>query len=154
MTIEEAQILAGEVAAYGGIGPQQRWIVAAPFGKTHVRSIDDPTELQVMPLSIARTALADGRLRLLGRQPDHPAVRLQRIKENNKIHDTHMGLYGDNLARMLKLLRDAVAAGEDYAPYAAGEILAMLRAAQYRFDDTQQVRQEVDDLVRRVSGTN
>lgn len=148
MKLEEAQILAGEVASFGGPGPMQRWIVVAPFGKAYALSIDDPAEPHIMPLCVARDALVEGRLKIVGRDEHHPALRLQRAKEKLNVRDTHMGLYGDNLTKMLQLLRDAVARGEDYAAYAAGEIQAMLRGARYRFRNLDAVQDELDAILR------
>lgn len=147
MKLEEAQILAGEVASFGGPGPMQRWIIVAPFGKAYALSIDDPSEPHIMPLCVARDALVEGRLKIVGRDEHHPALRLQRAKEQMNVRDTHMGLYGDNLAKMLQLLRDAVATGKDYAAYAAGEIQAMLQGARYRFRDLDAVQEELQAIL-------
>lgn len=148
MKLEEAQILAGEVASFGGPGPMQRWIIVAPFGKAYALSIDDPAEPHIMPLCVARDALVEGRLKIIGRDERHPALRLQRAKEMLNVRDTHMGLYGDNLAKMLELLREAVASGQDYTAYAAGEIHAMLEGARYRFRDLDAVYAELDAILR------
>lgn len=148
MKLEEAQILAGEVASFGGPGPMQRWIIVAPFGKAYALSIDDPSEPHIMPLCVARDALVEGRLNIVERDEHHPALRLQRAKERLNVRDTHMGLYGDNLAKMLKLLREAVATGQDYAAYAAGEIRAMLEGARYRFRDLHAIHDELDAILR------
>lgn len=147
MKLEEAQILAGEVASFGGPGPMQRWIIVAPFGKAYALSIDDPSEPHIMPLCVARDALVEGRLKIVGRDEHHPALRLQRAKEQMNVRDTHMGLYGDNLAKMLQLLRDALASGKDYAAYAAGEIQAMLRGARYRYRNLDVVQEELQAIL-------
>lgn len=148
MKLKEAQILVGEVASFGGPGPMQRWIIVAPFGKAYALSIDDPSEPHIMPLCVARDALVEGRLQIVGRDENHPALRLQRAKELLNVRDTHMGLYGNNLAQMLQLLRDALAGGKDYAAYAAGEIQAMLRGARYRFRNLDAVQEELDAILR------
>lgn len=150
MLLEEGQILAGEVASFGGPGPLQRWIVVAPFGKRYALSIDDPAEPHIMPLCVARDAVGEGRLTVVGRDDHHPALRLQRAKELLDIRDTHMGLYGDNLAKMLHLLREALANGEDYAPFAAGEIRRMVEGARYRFRNMDAVGEELNAILKDV----
>ena len=143
MRLEEGQIYEGPVAALGAEGPVQRWIIVSPFGKTHGHSIGDPMELHCMPLGIAQRAIEDGRLVLIGTDLTHPTIRLQRIKETLRLEDTHLGLHGDSLERMLVLMEDAARQGDECAPYAAGEVLALM-------SEPRQSPEEIAAVVARV----
>lgn len=143
MRFIEGELYEGEVGSFGGEAPRQRWFVIAPFGKLSIQSIDDPLDLHYMPLSVARDAIASGRLVALGPCKDHPVLALQRAKEARNIVDTHMGRCGDNLERMLALLQDAMASGANYAQYAAGEIFAMLRGVRHTGSDITHTEREV-----------
>lgn len=145
--LEEGQVYQGTIAPLGGDGPRRRWLVVAPFGKMHLHSIDDPTDLHCMPLTTALQGIADGRLKLVGRDLDHPALQLQRTKEQVNIRDTHLSLYGKALNDMLALLEYAVREEQPYAPYAAGEILALINDAIYTAPQVEAVRQHVHEIL-------
>lgn len=125
MDFRPGDIYQGAITAFGHEGPLTHWIVVDPFGRTHFHSIDDPYHLHCMPLAIAEAALLDGRLEWLMYDPEHPVIELQRVKESMEIPDSHLGLKGPFLTRMLVLLENAVASGAPYAPYAAGEIISL-----------------------------
>jgi parvulin-like peptidyl-prolyl isomerase len=81
-------------------------------------------------------------------------VRLQRAKERKGIHDIHLGLSEEALARMLELLAEAVAGGEDYAPNAAAEIDAFIDRGLFDRARQAAVRAQVEALLtgRRPGG--
>jgi len=143
MELKEGQIYEGHVSLSGAEGPMRRWIVVAPFNKTHIHSIDNPIELHCWPTSVIHQGIRTGRLKLLDTDPGHPVVRLQRAKEAFGIKDTHLGLRGESLNKMLGLLGVAVAMGEDYAPYIAGEILALIKSAPHTRARLESVKTQV-----------
>ncbi len=147
--ILEGQIFEGPVSALGGEGPQMRWIVVSPHGRAHAHCLSDPLDLHCMPLGIMRQAIAEGRLSLVETRLDHPVLRLQRAKEELGLEDTHMGLHGHLLRQMLKLLETAAAQGADYAPYLAGEILALFAASRYTDAEAEIVRSRVWSTIGR-----
>ncbi len=151
MDLQEGQIYEGMVSALGGTGPSQHWIIVKPFGKTHAHSIDNPLDLHCMPVAVSHKAIDEGTLRLVETNPDHPVVRLQREKERQHIQDAHLGLHGKDMRKMLDLLEAATAAGEDYAPYAAGEILALLSHSRNTKSEVNDIRERVDVLVNRLN---
>ena len=124
MKLEEGQIYEGNLSISGGDGPFRRWLVVSPFGKTHIHCIDDPLDLHCWPASLVPPALADGRLRYVGSEPDHPGVHVQRLKEALGIRDAHLSIDGRQLERLLDALRTAVSDTAALAPYLAGEILS------------------------------
>jgi hypothetical protein len=124
MQLEEGRIYEGGISLTGGDGPFRRWLVVAPFGKTHIHCIDDPLELRCWPVSLIGSGIKSGRLRYVGNMPDHPALQVQRIKEALDVRDAHLSISEYSLDRLLDALRSAVATGKDYAPYLAGEILS------------------------------
>lgn len=146
MHLVEGQIYAGEIGSFGGEDIYQHWIVIAPFGKTYLQSADEPMNVHFMPIHIAHMAIDSNQFRLIATNPHHPIICLQRAKEARNIRDTHMGCCGDNLNQMLALLNRAVADGADFAPYVAGEILAMLKSARYRFRDTTALEKQVQEI--------
>lgn len=148
LPFEEGMIFEGEVGAFGFPGDLTRWITVAPFDKSELHSISDPYDLHCMPVVIASRAISEGRLTHVATDPYHPIVRLQRVKEFLDVRDTHLGAAGGNIEKMLELLGDAVRFGENYAPYAAGEILAMLKKTPSGFSDTQGVAQRVRALMK------
>lgn len=152
MHLVEGQIYAGEIGSFGGEDSYQHWIVVAPFGKTYLQTTDEPMNVHFMPIHIARIAIDSEQFHLVAANSAHPIVRLQRAKEAHNIRDTHMGCCGDNLNQMLSLLNRAVAEDADFAPYAAGEILAMLKSARYRFRDTTILEQQVRNIFTSVPG--
>lgn len=149
MKLVEGQIYEGPVSAFGGDGPMQRWMVVAPSGKTHCHSISDPLDLHCMPLAIAEQAAAEGRLTLTETDGNHPVIRLQRRKEALGIQDAHLGLRGKNLERMLVLLEQAVSRDEDYASYAAGEVISLL-CRQHSEPEVAMIRARVEEAIARL----
>ena len=125
MQFREGEIYEGGISITGGEGPNRRWIVVAPFGKHYMQSVDAPGDIRCRPLHAAERGLSEGRLVLVGFEPEHPVLLLQRLKEHHQINDTHLGLRGENLRKMLRLLDSAAQVGESYAPYIAGEILSL-----------------------------
>lgn len=124
MELEEGQIYEGNLSISGGDGPFRRWLVVSPFGKTHIHCIDDPLDLHCWPASLVPPAVADGRLRYVGSEPDHPGVRVQRLKEALGVRDAHLSIDGRQLEQLLDALRTTVSDTAALAPYLAGEILA------------------------------
>lgn len=102
-----------------------------------------------MPLAIAEQATTEGRLTLIETDDNHPVIRLQRRKEALGIQDAHLGLRGDNLERMLVLLQQAVSAGEDYAPYAAGEVTSLL-CRRHSEPEVAMIRTRVEEAIARL----
>lgn len=150
MKLEEGQIYRGGVSVSGEAGPEREWIIVAPFGKTHAHSIDNPLELHCLPVAAVLKGVENGMLRLVGEDGDHPVLRLQRAKETQGVRDAHLGLYGARMDKMLALLDDAVKSGRDYAPYAAGEVMALINPAMYRYEDMTRIIQRVHDLVHLI----
>lgn len=148
LPFEEGMIFEGEIGAFGLPSELTRWITVAPFDKSELHSISDPYELHCMPVVIASRAISDGQLTYVATDPCHPVVRLQRVKEFLDVRDTHLGAAGGNIEKMLDLLDEAVRLGENYAPYAAGEILAMLKKTPAGFSDTHGVAQRVSGLMK------
>ena len=124
MELEEGQIYEGNLSISGGDGPFRRWLVVSPFGKTHIHCIDDPLDLHCWPASLVSPALADGRLRYVGSDPDHPGIQVQRLKEALGIRDAHLSIDERQLERLLDALRTTVSDNAALAPYLAGEILS------------------------------
>ena len=147
MEIVEGQVFEGTVTALGGEGPPMRWIVINPHGKMHAHSIADPLDLHCMPLGILQHCVTVGRLKLVGSQADHPVVRLQHAKVAHGLRDTHLGLQGDTLEKMLGLLESAVADRQDFAPFLAGEIFALTSKSQYSPAQMAAIRQRVERAV-------
>lgn len=144
MKFDEGQIYKGTITVSGGDdGPIRDWIVISPFNKTHILSINDPLDLHCWPLYSAEKGLEGGYLDLVATDIQHPAMQLQRLKEKHNINDTHLGLHGERLDKMFKLLEQAVLTVEPYAPYAAGEILAFIERADYSKKETESIRQKV-----------
>lgn len=124
MHLDEGQLYEGTISISGGDGPFRRWIVVSPFGKTHIHSIDEPLEMRCWPAALVESGIESGRLRYVGRDPEHPAVQVQRIKERLDIPDAHLSLSKQCLDRLIGALRDAVEEDSELAPYIAGEILS------------------------------
>lgn len=124
MELEEGQIYEGNLSISGGDGPFRRWLVVSPFGKTHIHCIDDPLDLHCWPASLVPPALVAGRLRYVGKEPAHPAIHVQRLKERLGVHDVHLSINEHQLERLLDALRWAVGEADESAPYLAGEILS------------------------------
>jgi hypothetical protein len=153
LSFEEGHIYEGDVTALGGEGPPQRWIAVAPFGKRALHSIGHPLDLHYMPVCVAADLITTNRLHTAGLDPHHPVVRLQRAKEFFNIRDTHMGIYENNLQEMINLLEEAIHTGEDYAVYAAGEILAMLKSADYQHRPIDDVKSTIRHLIAGIQET-
>jgi len=122
MQLQEGQMLEGAISLSGEEGPWHRWIVVAPFGKTHIHSIDHPEELHCWPIHVARQGIDSGRLKLTGDAPDHPVLQLQREKEARGIDDTHIAPTEAAVESLVALLEEAVGAGAPFIPYLVGEI--------------------------------
>lgn len=134
MELEEGQIYEGTLSISGGDGPFRRWLVVSPFGKTHIHSVDDPLDLHCWPASLVEPGIESGRLSYVGREPDHPAIRVQRLKERLGVRDVHLSIDERQLHRLLDALRAAVADEADYAAYLAGEILSALARSALLLD--------------------
>lgn len=146
MKLQPGDIYEGPITSFGHEGERSRWIVISPFGKTHCHSIDDPFDLHCMPLAIARQAVYDGRLVLVEHAAHHPVMELQREKERLGISDSHLGLRGEQLNRMIKLLRRAAHDNRDYLAYAIGELLSFVKI--HPSDSVrQQVFTEIEHIV-------
>jgi hypothetical protein len=145
--ILEGDVYEGCISALGGTGPLTRWIIVSPHGKRHAHSITDPLELHCMPFGILLQAIDRGELAFVESQPDHPAIRLQRVKEEGRLQDTHLGLRGEVLEGMIALLEKALEEEADYAPYLAGEILALIDRSHY---DEAEINQIVDRVHQRL----
>lgn len=124
MQLEEGQVYEGGISLSGDDGPFRRWLVVAPFGKTHIHSVDDPLDLHCWPVTLVEWGIESGRLSYAGKIPDHPALEVQRIKERLGVRDVHLSISEKSLERLLDALREAVEADADCAPYLAGEILS------------------------------
>lgn len=146
MHFEEGQLYEGAISISGGDGPFRRWIVVSPFGKTHIHSIDEPLEMRCWPAALVESGIESGRLRYAGTDPEHPAVRVQRIKEKLGVRDAHLSLSKSCLDRLIEALRDVAADGSELAPYLAGEILSA--AAHSALPGGQ--REEIRALVRAI----
>ncbi len=147
MKLEEGQIYEGDVSLSGGNGPHRVWIVVAPFGRTHLHSIDDPLDLHCLTLDAAHRSLETGALRLVGTDNAHPVIQLQREKERRQIHDTHLGMSGKTLNAMNELFQDAINSKAPYAQYAAGEILALVNPELCEPNDVACVRQRIENML-------
>lgn len=146
--LQEGQILEGTISISGGAGPLRRWIVVAPSGKTHIHSVDNPVELHCWPIHAALTGLENGKLKLIGYEPDHPVLRLQRAKEAIGVTDAHMGLNQASLDKMIDLLERAAMVGEAYTLYAAGEILALMPRTLYSEEEVRAIERRVHDILK------
>lgn len=145
--LSEGQIYEGGISISGESGPYRRWIVIAPFGRLHAHSIDDPFDLHCLPLYPLTKGLENGRLRYVENELDHPMVQLQRVKEAFQVRDTHMGIAGCNVEKMMAILEDAVAQNQAYAPYAAAEILTLLSDSLCTPEEEQTIRERVYSLL-------
>lgn len=81
-------------------------------------------------------------------QPDHPIIRLQRVKETSGLVDIHKGLQGRLLKQALQLLDKSAAERADYTPYLAAEIIALVKETLYRKADVKAVYRRVSDAIR------
>lgn len=147
MSLMEGQIFEGEVGSFGHEAPRQRWIVVSSFGKLGLHAISDPLEHHFMSLTVAKSAVDHGTLVYAATEMDHPVIKLQRAKEARQIRDTHMSVSKTAFDQMMTLLEDVIVDRRDYAPYLAGEILAMLERARYRYTDTAPLVARVNMLV-------
>jgi hypothetical protein len=143
MNIEEGQIYEGTISLTGSEGRQRRWIVVAPFGKTQIHSIDDPTDLRCWPVALIEEGLRNGRLKLVGKDPNHPILQLQRDKEAHNIRDPHLGLRGERMEKMFSLLQEAAESDKSYTPYVAGEILEFMNRTALRSDRYSELEADV-----------
>lgn len=152
MKLEEGQVYEGTISISGGEGPFRRWIVVAPFGKTHIHCVDDPLDLHCWPAPLIQYGIESGRMRYVDHQPEHPAIRVQRIKETLGVRDAHMSVSETSLERMLGALRSALMGGEDYAPYLAGEILAAAARSPLLLHRREHILGTVQELIGNVPG--
>ncbi|MFW2373678.1 MAG: hypothetical protein ACN4GM_11205 [Gammaproteobacteria bacterium] len=149
MNFTEGQIFKGDISLSGGNGgPTRSWIVVSPFNKLHIHSIDDPLELHCWPVFSAQKGIEGGYLKLIETNIDHPVMQLQRDKEKRGIPDAHMGLHGESLDKMFQLLEQAVADGLPYAPYAAGEILALIDREDFSEKEVKEMKNMVNKHLR------
>ena len=152
MKLQPGDIYEGPITSFGHEGEQSRWIVISPFGKTHLHSIDNPFHLHCMPLAIAEQAVDEGRLKLVEQDANHPVMELQHEKERLGISDSHLGLRGEQLKKMLTLMRDAAEENRTYFPYAVGELLSFVNIHQndtvrgYVFSEIESVMNNRSDL--------
>lgn len=147
MQLEEGQIYEGGISLSGDDGPFRRWLVVAPFGKTHIHSVDDPLDLRCWPVTLIEWGIESGRLNYAGKIPDHPALEVQRIKERLGVRDAHLSLSERSLERMLDALREAVEEGADCAPYLAGEILSAALHSALMAGRSEQIVTGVQSLI-------
>lgn len=148
MQLEEGQIYEGGISLSGDDGPFRRWLVVAPFGKSHIHSIDDPLDLHCWPVTLVEWGVESGRLSYVDKQPDHSALEVQRIKERLGIRDVHLSISERSLERLLDTLCDAVEAGADYAPYLAGEILSAAMRSALMVGHSEQIVARVHSLLK------
>jgi len=126
MNLQEGQIYEGRISMTGADGPLHRWMVVAPYGRTHIHSVDDPLDTHCWPAIAVTEGLSAGRVKLVDYNPDHPAIRLQRTKEAWDIPDTALGLPRDKLEKMVALMKDALVTDREMGLYAAGEIIELM----------------------------
>lgn len=150
--IKEGQIYEGSISISGDQDISRTWIVVSPFGKTHIHSIDDPLDLHCWPAPLIEEGLRKGLISLVGEEPEHPMVRLQREKETLQIQDTHLGLDDERVNRMLDLLQNATERGADTAPYVAGEILSSLDRSNFSEEDRNEIEFLVNEQLGRLQG--
>jgi hypothetical protein len=150
MNLLEGEIYEGEMSLMGEEGPLRRWLVVAPFGKLHIHSIDDPLELHCWPATTIELGLESGRVRLVGFEPDHPVIRLQRLKEENGIRDAELGLLNGNLAKMLALLQQLRDQNDELTPYAAGELYALLPRTPMSEAQLDSIKSQVAGVLRGI----
>lgn len=147
MQLEEGQLYEGTISISGGDGPFRRWIVVSPFGKTHIHSIDEPLEMRCWPVALVERGVGSGRLRYVGMEPDHPAIRVQRIKEKIGVRDAHLSLSKHSFDRLVDALRDAVENDEAVAPYLAGEIFCSAAHSALAASHREEIVERVHDLL-------
>jgi hypothetical protein len=150
MMIKEGQIYEGAISISGSDDVPRKWIVVSPFGKLHIHSIDNPLELHCWPAPLIEEGLKNGQVYLIGDEPEHPMVKLQREKEALELHDTHLGLDNDSANRMLDLLQTATENGTETAPYIAGEILSSLERSNFSEEDRNEIEFLVNEQLNRL----
>ncbi len=70
-----------------------------------------------------------------------------------EIRDTHLGLHGTNMRKMLALLEDAARRGESYTPYAVGEIRALTSREWYSPDEIASLEARVESFFQDWTAT-
>jgi hypothetical protein len=145
--LQEGQVYEGHVSLSGGEGPLRRWLVVAPFGKTHIHSIDNPLSTHCWPAWAISEGMAAERARLVDFCPDHPMIRLQRAKEVWGIRDTALGLPRQALEQMVALMRQAMTDDKDMAVYAAGEIIELLKRTPLPRAQTKSIERHLDKVL-------
>lgn len=148
MNLQEGQVFEGRLSLTGAEGPMRRWLIVAPFGKTHIHSIDNPLETHCWPARAISEGLAAERVKLVDFCPDHPMIRLQRAKEAYGIRDTALGLPRDRLEKMLKLVKQLVDKDREVALYAAGEIIELLQRTALPKAEVKAVERYVGRLLK------
>lgn len=148
MDLQEGQVYEGSVSLMGEEGPLRHWLVIAPFGRLHIHSIDDPLELHCWPAATLELGLAGGRVRQVDSQPDHPVIRLQRLKEEMEIRDSDLGLSNENLHRMLQLLHRLFDEHSELAPYAAGEVFALMRRSPIPSSHVKSIERHIISMLK------
>lgn len=148
MDLEEGQIYEGRVSLMGEEGPLRHWLVIAPFGKLHIHSVDDPLELHCWPAATLQLGDAAQRVRLVDKDTDHPVIRLQRRKEAMEIRDSDLGLSNDNLHKMLRLLHQLFDERSELAPYAAGEVFALMRRSPIPPPHIKSIERHIINMLR------
>ena len=147
VNLQEGQIYEGSISLTGHEGQTRRWIVVAPFGKTHIHAIDNPTDLRCWPAALVEAGVRSGKLNLVETNPQHPVLALQRDKEAHNLQDLHLGFHGDALEKMLALLQEAATADKAYTPYAAGEILEFLKRTALRPERRKRFKDKVQKII-------
>jgi hypothetical protein len=149
MNLQEGQIYEGHVSLMGEEGPTRKWLVVAPFGKTHIHSIDDPLELHCWPATSLVRGLENSRVELIGHNPDHPVIRLQQRKEALGIRDSDLGLNNGNLHKMLVLLQQLLDEDSDMAAYAAGEVFALMRRTPLPEGHAKSIQRHIHQVLKK-----
>lgn len=149
MNLREGQIYVGHVSLMGEEGPTRKWLVIAPFGKTHIHSIDDPLDLHCWPAITILRGLENDRVKLVGNNPDHPVIQLQQRKEAMAIKDSDLGLSNSNLHKMLILLQQLLDEGSQLAAYAAGEVFALLRRTPIPQAHAKSIERHIHHLLKK-----
>jgi hypothetical protein len=149
MELQEGEVYEGRISLTGGEGPLHRWLVIAPFGKTHIHSIDDPLDTHCWPASALINGLKEHRARRVDYQPNHPMLRLQRAKEAWDVRDTALGLSGERLHKMLALMKQALVEDRDVALYAAGEIITLLQRTPLSSEHSKAVERHIGRVLHR-----
>lgn len=154
MNLKEGQIYEGNVSLMGEEGPRHKWLVVAPFGKTHIHSIDDPLELHCWPAMTLLRGLETNRVELVGHNPNHPVIQLQQRKEAMAIKDSDLGLSNSNLHKMLTLLQQLFDESSELALYAAGEVFALMRRTPIPDAHAKSIERHIHHLLKKYGSVH